>query len=350
MHDPNACESCGTQLAPGLLACPGCHRLVHGDQLKDLAASANEAERQGDVRAALVNWREVLGLLPTGTRQYEQVEARISVLGRRAETAPILGPAVSDPAPAGVAEDSGWSGKKAGVAGLGAIGLFLLKFKFALIFLLTKVKFLALGLTKASTFLSMLAFFGVYWQLFGWQFGLGLVLSIYVHEMGHVYVLHRYGVKAGAPMFIPGLGALVRLKQALNDVRQDARVGLAGPVWGLGAALTSYAGSIALDSPVLAAIAKMGALINLFNLIPIWQLDGGRAFRALSRSQRWLAAAAVALAWTQTDEGLLFLLTLGAAFRAISEPGPKEPDRGALIQYVVLVGAFSALLMIPVAV
>ena len=80
-------------------------------------------------------------------------------------------------------------------------------------------------------------------------------------------------------MFIPGIGALIRMKQAVADVRQDARVGLAGPVWGTFAALGCYGGSIALESPALAAIAKMGAFINLFNLIPIWQLDGGRAFR-----------------------------------------------------------------------
>jgi Zn-dependent protease len=345
MLETTACEACGTEIAPGLLACPGCQRLVHSGRLKELAAAAKQAERGGDPRAALVAWREALELLPVGTRQHAQIVDRITALGRAAEASPSTRPVNA----ADAQERPGWSGG-AGVAGLGAIGLFLFKFKFVLFFLLTKAKFLLLGLTKASTFFSMLLTFGLYLQLYGWKFGLGLVLSIYVHEMGHVYMLNRYGIKASAPMFIPGFGALVRLQQAIFDVRQDARVGLAGPVWGMGAAICCLLGSVALGSPVLAATAKVGAFVNLFNLIPVWQLDGGRAFRALTRPQRWLGAAAVATAWAMTDEGLLFLLMLGAAFRAIVERGPAEPDRGALLQYVSLVAGFSALLLIPVAV
>ncbi len=215
MHEPNECESCGTEIAPGLLACPGCHRLVHGGRLKELAASAEEAERAGDVRAALVDWREALELLPAGTRQHEHVEARISALGRRAETTP--GPV---PAPEGGAGGSDWSGKKAGLAGLGAVGLFLLKFKFAIFFLLTKAKFLLLGLTKASTFLSMFASFGVYWTVFGWQFGAGAgPLDLRARDGARLRACTATGSRPTAPMFIPGLGALIRLKQALTDVR-----------------------------------------------------------------------------------------------------------------------------------
>lgn len=350
MVEATVCEACGTEIGPGLLACPGCHRLAHADRLKGLAAAAEQAEREGDPRAAMVAWREALELLPPGTRQHALILARVGELGREADRGPhepTRAPATKAAGGEGEGAPAGWAGKS-GLAGLGAFGLLLWKFKFAALLFATKAKFLLLGLTKASTFLSMLVTFGVYWKLFGWPFGLGLVLSIYVHEMGHVYMLTRYGIRAGAPMFIPGFGALVRLYQDVGDVRQDARVGLAGPVWGLGAALACYAGSVALGSPVLAAVAKMGAFINLFNLIPVWQLDGGRAFRSLTRSQRWLAAAAVATAWALTEEGLLLLLVLGSAFRALSEPGAKGSDRGALAEYVVLVAAFAALIMIPV--
>src|SRR5439155_143942 len=82
-----------------------------------------------------------------------------------------------------------------------------------------------LGLTKASTLFTMLLSAGVYWAAWGWKFALGVVLSIYVHEMGHVQALQRYGIKATAPMFIPGVGAVVRLKQYPASPR-DARVGL----------------------------------------------------------------------------------------------------------------------------
>jgi Zn-dependent protease len=350
MPDSNACAcvSCRTEVAPGLLTCPGCHRLVHAERLKDLAAKADHARGAGDVRSALVAWREALELLPQGSRQYDVVSERISELGRAVDQAPA--PAAPTEEAAAFAPDDhagGWH-RKAGWAGLGTAGLFLWKFKFAAIFLVTKAKFLLLGLTKASTFLSMLASVGVYWAAFGWWFALGLVASIYVHEMGHVYALNRYGVKASAPMFIPGFGAVIRLKQNLTDPRQDARVGLAGPVWGLGTALAFFGAALAFRSPAMAAIAQFGAVINLFNLIPIWQLDGGRAWRTLGRSQRWLATAAIALAWSLTEHPFLVFLILGALFRNLSERAPAEPDRAALVEYVGLVGALSAMTMIPV--
>jgi Zn-dependent protease len=237
---------------------------------------------------------------------------------------------------------------KAGLAGLGTIGLLVWKFKFIAILLLTKAKFLLLGLTKASTFLSMLLSLGVYWSAFGWKFALGLVLSIYVHEMGHVYVLNRYGVKAGAPMFIPGFGALIRLRQEMTDPRQDALVGLAGPLWGLGAALFALAVGMATGEPFWLAIAKLGAWINLFNLLPLWQLDGGRAFHALSRSGRWFAVLTIAVAWSLTEESLLVLLMIGGVVRAVGPAAVARSDRTALAQYVFLIAVLSALTRLPV--
>ena len=98
--------------------------------------------------------------------------------------------------PAG-AVSSRWSGGAVwGV--ITTLGLVVWKIKFLAVLLLTKGKILLLGLTKASTFLSMLASVGLYWTVFGGWFALGLVLSIYVHEMGHVFALTRYGIHAGA--------------------------------------------------------------------------------------------------------------------------------------------------------
>jgi Zn-dependent protease len=158
----------------------------------------------------------------------------------------------------------------------------------------------------------------------------------------------RYGIHAGAPLFIPGLGAVIRLKQELTDPKQDARVGLAGPFWGLGAALVCFAAFVVTRQPIWAALAQFGALINLFNLLPIWHLDGGRAFRSLTRSQRWAAVAAIAVAWTITDEGLLLLLLLGGTARTIMYKPSDKPDPGVLGQYVVLVWVLSALSRLPV--
>ena len=317
------CPQCGTDVAPALLACPSCQRLVHADELKRLAAAAEQATQAGDSSAALAAWREALDLLPRDSTQHQVVSARVLELSRAIDRAPQA------------ARQTSRLGK--GAAGLGALGALLVKFKFALIFLLTKAKLLLLGLTKASTFFTMVLSAGVYWTIWGWKFALGVVLSIYVHEMGHVQALQRYGIKATAPMFIPGVGAVVRLKQYPADRREDARVGLAGPIWGLGAAVVAYAVYRATGSGIWGAIAHFGAWVNLFNLLPVWQLDGGRGFRALTRGQRWIAAAMIGAMWLLTGEGLLVLLGLAAAASAGFTEGADQPDPTILVQYGLLV-------------
>jgi Zn-dependent protease len=347
----HSCPVCGSEIAPNLLSCPSCYRLVHADRLKGLAETAESAERDGALPSALASWREALALLPPESRQHAAIAERLAKLGRQVEAGGLrnaptptskAGASPSDPH-----AGSRWSGGVISGA-IGTLALAVWKFKFLAVLLLTKAKFLLLGLTKASTFFSMLLAFGVYWTAFGGWFALGFVLSIYIHEMGHVAALLRYGVAASAPLFVPGLGAVIRLRQEFTDPRQDARVGLAGPIWGLGAAAACAAVYAVSQQPIWAALARVGAWINLFNLMPIWQLDGGRAFRTLTRSQRWLAVAAIATAWAVTEEGLLVLLmAVGAARTAMDKPA-DEPDSGALLQYVALVAVLSALVLLPV--
>jgi Zn-dependent protease len=194
----------------------------------------------------------------------------------------------------------------------------------------------------------MLASIGLYWAAFGLPFAVGLVLSIYVHEMGHVMALQHYGIRASAPMFVPGLGAYIRLEQHPATVVEDARTGLAGPAAGLFAAVGCYAVYLAAASPMLAAIAKLGAWINLFNLFPVWQLDGGRAFASLSRPQRAVVAVAMLGCFLVTDEGLLLLLLMGAAFR-LFERGASEPgDWPGVALFIALLVALSGLATIDV--
>jgi Zn-dependent protease len=214
--------------------------------------------------------------------------------------------------------------------------------------LLSKLKFLLLGLTKASTFFSMLLSTGVYWSLWGWKLAVGLVVSIYIHEMGHVQALQRYGIKATAPMFIPGIGAFIRLKQYPANPGEDAQVGLAGPLWGLGAALAAYAVHLVTRAPMWGVIAYYGAVVNLFNLIPLWQLDGGRGFRALTRTQRWLAAAVIAVMLLLTGERLLILLLIAAGVTAVTGRAPESPDTPALLKYALLIATLSLMTLIRV--
>lgn len=346
------CPSCGGEVAPNLLSCPSCHRLVHSERLKEMAESAEAAERAGDLPAALATWRLAITLLPPASRQHALIGARIDGLSRQVEANPGLKVPAAAPAPASApaghpSHDGRWAGGAAtGI--VGTIALVLFKFKFLAVLLLTKAKFLLLGLTKASTFLSMLASFGLYWTVFGGWFALGFVLSIYIHEMGHVAALVRYGVPASAPLFIPGFGAVIRLQQTFVNPREDARVGLAGPIWGCGAALACAAIYAVTEMPIWGALAQVGAWINLFNLTPFWQLDGSRAFHSLTRPQRWLAVTAVATAWAFTAEGLLVLVMAVGAYKAALEKPAREPDSGALAQYIGLVAVLSALVLLPV--
>lgn len=310
-----------------MLSCPVCHALVHANALKDLAALAETQLSQGKIEAARDSWQRAIELLPPSTRQHALVQERVTELTRRLAATPG--------AKRSTAVEGPWW-KRAATA-LVIVG----------VFALGKLKFLVLGLTKASTFFSMFAFFGLYWTAFGWALAAGLVVSIYIHEMGHVAELRRLGIAAGAPLFIPGIGALVLLKQRIDDPATDARIGLAGPLWGLGAGIAAYAVYRITGIPLWGAIAQLTGFINLFNLIPIWQLDGARGFHALSRWQRWVVVGALGLAFFVTSEGLLLLIGAVAVYRALQPAVVNEPNMPALATFLVLIAALTWLAKIP---
>jgi Zn-dependent protease len=127
----------------------------------------------------------------------------------------------------------------------------------------------------------MLVSIAAYAWIWGLPFAVGFVVLIFIHEFGHVLELRRQGVPASAPLFIPFLGAVIGMKQLPDDAWKEARVALAGPILGsVGAAAFWIAGEMA-DSDLLRALGFVGFFLNLFNLIPIVPLDGGRAVSAL---------------------------------------------------------------------
>ena len=147
--------------------------------------------------------------------------------------------------------------------------------------LILKFGGLLLKLKVVTTGASMLVSIGVYAWIWGLPFAIGFVLLIFVHELGHVLELRRQGVPASAPLFIPFLGAVIGMKALPDDAWKEARVALAGPILGsVGAAVCWIAGE-ATGSELLVALAFVGFFLNLFNLIPIVPLDGGRAAGAL---------------------------------------------------------------------
>lgn len=308
------CDRCGTELPPTLLRCPACGVLTHATTLEAIAGSARALEAEGHNHDALATWNRALPLLPTDAPQRAVILQRITAL---------------ESLPAGSAPTE----KRKGVlVGLGT----------TLLLLLSKAKFLLLGLTKLSTLLSMFAFFGVYWGLYGWKFGLGLVLSIYIHEMGHVAALRHYGIPASAPMFIPGLGALIRLKAHPPTPGQDARVGLAGPIWGAGAAFACLGLYALTGDGLFASLTHIGAVINAFNLIPVWQLDGARGIAPLGQVERLVLAACALGAFLAVHEAMFLFVAIGLAVRGfMADRG--SGDQHVLFQFVGLLATLAYL-------
>ena len=187
----------------------------------------------------------------------------------------------------------------------------------------------------------MLLAFGVYWTAWGMWFAAGLVLSIYVHEMGHVAALRRYGIAASAPMFIPGLGALIRLRAQRLAPHEDARIGLAGPMWGLGAAVAALAAARLGGGPMYAAIAHQARGSTSSICCRCGSSTGNRGFAALSSMQRWMMFWMFVGGWVVAQDGLFVLLIVVAAVRAFDANAPATSDRGALVQFAFLIAALA---------
>ena len=157
------------------------------------------------------------------------------------------------------------------------IAKFFAKLKFALIPLL---KFLPLLLKSGGTMLLMI---WVYTQLWGWKFAVGFAFLLLVHECGHLVVAKKFGLKVGAPVFIPFMGAFIALKEAPRNAWMEACVGIGGPILGTIGALSCNSIGELTDAPIFFALAWFGYFLNLFNLTPVGMLDGGRIVTALSR-------------------------------------------------------------------
>jgi Zn-dependent protease len=312
--------------------CPSCGRLVHAAQLTELAQQATAAE-SGQPSFALEKWRHVLELLPSNTVQAQEVHKRIDELVRTVDSMPQRPETPPPP-----------SGRSMPVRMIAPLALLAWKFKWIAALLLTKGKLVLFGLTKVSTLASMGVWILAYAVALGWRFAVGLAVVIYIHEMGHVFALQRLGIRAAAPVFIPGIGAIVRLRQSFVNPLEDARVGLAGPLWGLAAAITTALLYAATGYVLFGALTQVGAWINLFNLLPIGPLDGGRGFRALSRRQRVLLLLLMLGVLLITGEGLLVLILIVGGLRTISEnPSKSVESWRTLAEFSVLIVALSAL-------
>ncbi|VIO72373.1 hypothetical protein CI1B_40170 [Bradyrhizobium ivorense] len=163
--------------------------------------------------------------------------------------------------------------------------------KALLVLLLSGLKWGKLATTGGS----MLPSLALYATIWGWRYAAGFIALLFAHEMGHYVAARQRGLDVGAPAFIPFMGAFIALKERPADVETEAYVAIAGPVVGTIAALAVYWWARSVDSGLLLAIAYSGLFLNLFNLLPISPLDGGRVTAVLS-PRIWFAGVPILLA------------------------------------------------------
>lgn len=197
------------------------------------------------------------------------------------------------------------SGIIAALAFAGTLGLKFLKPVLIGLKALKAGVFLKTGLTMI---LSMWA----YALAWGWAYGIAFVLLILVHEMGHVYALRQFGVSASVPIFIPFVGAFVALREMPKNVSIEAWTAIAGPIVGTGGAMLCWSAALYTGSSFWMATAYTGFFLNLFNLIPISPLDGGRTVAAISPKLWILGFIGILMMFLQSFNPILFLILLPA--------------------------------------
>jgi Zn-dependent protease len=193
---------------------------------------------------------------------------------------------------------------------LGPIGVVLvicLKFFAKLKFIFLPIlKFLPVILKTGGT---MILSIWVYARWWGWRFALGFVLLIFIHECGHLLVAKRLGLKVGAPMFIPFMGAIIALKEAPRNAWIEAQVGIGGPMLGTLGAGICYLLFLGTENQIFSGLAYSGFFLNLFNLAPVGFLDGGRIVTALS-PWLWLVGFLILGALTILHPNFMLILIL----------------------------------------
>lgn len=313
------CPTCSHWLPEGSLACPDCQTLTYGAHLSQIAYSAQQLEQEQKWVEARERWKSALVWLPEETQQAESVRQHMAQIDARLKAAQD--------------QKARWTKRLGPFA---PIALFLLKIKSGL-FLLFKLKFL----------LSLVAFFGIYWVLFGWKFAVGFTACLFIHEMGHFVAVKRRGLKADLPIFMPGLGAYVRWYSQGVSLPDLASISLAGPMYGLVAALACYGIFLETHQPIFLVLVYVGAWINFLNLLPVLGLDGAQAASALSRLQRGLIAATCIVLFGltitngdlfgQTTQWIFLIVGLGMAWRCFTPDEPAAPSTRTFLYFQALI-------------
>jgi Zn-dependent protease len=281
------CARCSYPLALDALECEHCHALTHAPQLEALAAEAKSLEAQGDFSHAREKWLAALRWLPPASTQAEWIKQHIQNQPAAEQYAPggneriqmlgLSGPDVTSGARVEAARNNSF---------------------------------------RWTAVVSFVAFVAIYSAASGLNFGVGFAVLILLHEMGHFIDIKRRGLPADMPVFLPGLGAYVRWEALGVPLETRAAISLAGPFAGFLASVGCAVIWQQTRLPLWADLARVGAILNLLNLIPVWVLDGGHAALALSKPERVGLLVASAVLWFLTRDNMLLLVAAGAAYRA----------------------------------
>jgi Zn-dependent protease len=199
------------------------------------------------------------------------------------------------------------------------------------------IKYGGIILSKGKFLISILAFVGLYWSLFGWWFAVGLTASVLLHEMGHYLAVRRFGFAAELPMFLPGLGAFVKWRGAGVDENVRAQIALAGPLFGLLSGILSYGIFAATGHGVWLAVAQFAGWVNLLNLIPVFIFDGAPAMSALGAQGRWAVLLVSVVLFFTLKEKLFIALVAAVAFRIWRRDYPAEPRQSIAYYFLAMV-------------
>lgn len=175
-----------------------------------------------------------------------------------------------------------------------------------LVWLFTAGKLGKLFTTGGTMLVSIVA----YAWIFGWWYAVGFVVLLFCHEMGHYIAARQRGLEVGVPTFIPFVGAWIQLKDLPHNVETEAYVGFAGPIVGSAAAMVCFMLAREFHSELLLALAYSGLMLNLFNLIPIAPLDGGRITAIISPSVWLLGVPLLAALFFYHPSPMLILIAV----------------------------------------
>lgn len=305
--------------------CEHCHALVHSEELERLSSEAKALEASGDLNRARDRWLTGIELLPPTSKQAEWIRQHAQELDAGAGAGPELAP-----------RDNRWV-LPTGAQAMGAAG--------SIATLEGKSRSSATPRFKWTSLLSFVAFLAIYSAASGVRFGVGFAVLILIHEMGHFVDIKRRGLPADMPVFLPGLGAYVRWQALGVSLETRAAVSLAGPLAGFLASLACAVIWWQTGDMFWASLARVGAILNLLNLIPVWVLDGGQAALALSKSERiFLLIACIALGLV-LKQNMFFLVALGAGYGAFFAGDlPAHPSRATTIYFIAVLTVLGLLI------